>query len=511
MEAQTINAASCSESAVSSALSSIKTDGTVVVVPSGDCVWSTSLNYIQTNSFTLQGAGAIMPSGGSDSTIIEDAVNHGGADPPLLEVQTIPGKTFRLTGIAFKTNSGNTSTPTYNGAVRVNGSSTSVRVDHNHFNQIYLNFQGCANGVVDHNQFDAGFPEENQERFGGGSCNGDTSGDGNGSWAEASNFGSSQFMYVENNSFQMVPTTSTYDSVAFDCNAGGRIAFRYNTLGYHVALQSHGTGGGVDNRGCRALEIYNNTATFSSNPTADNFSMLVQLEAGSSLWWGNTMTGFITFIEADVVRANNTTYAQAATPSGWGYCGTSFGPSNWDQNSSSNGHLCLDSVGAGQGDLLTGTFPNKVDSVTGTVTWPHQVSDPVYVWNNTYNAVPQESRDAFWSNYPTPAVVSENKDYYLQLPNQGESVTFNGSAGIGQGTLAARPSSCTPGVGYWATDQGSWNQSGSGGQGELFVCTSTNTWTLHYTPYTYPHPLTGAGSAPVAPAAPTAVKGVVVN
>jgi len=49
-------------------------------------------------------------------------------------------------------------------------------------------------------------------------------------------------------------------------------------------------------------------------------------------------------------------------------------------------------------------------------------------------------------------------------------------------------------VGYWATDQGSWNQSGSGGQGVLYKCTATNTWTLYYTPYTYPHPLQGGST-----------------
>jgi hypothetical protein len=57
-------------------------------------------------------------------------------------------------------------------------------------------------------------------------------------------------------------------------------------------------------------------------------------------------------------------------------------------------------------------------------------------------------------------------------------------------------------VGYWATDQGSWNQSGSGGQGVLYTCTATNVWALTYTPYTYPHPLTqgqGGGDPPGSP------------
>ncbi len=83
---------------------------------------------------------------------------------------------------------------------------------------------------------------------------------------------------------------------------------------------------------------------------------------------------------------------------------------------------------------------------------------------------------------------------------------FNGTTGTGWGTRANRPTTCTfnsmtgVGVAYWSTDQGSWNTSGSGGQGVLDKCTATNTWTnAVYVPYDYPNPLatvTGGSCTP---------------
>jgi len=203
------------------------------------------------------------------------------------------------------------------------------------------------------------------------------------------------------------------------------------------------------------------------------------------LWWGNTITGFVQFIHEDTVRTKSATYTQTPPPNGWGYCGSSFNgtPSPWDGNTNSTGYPCIDQVGRGKGDLLTGKqWPNLVNSLTGKITWPHQASEPVYVWNNTFNRVGYTS-DAYWANADSVAV--ENRDYYLQLPNFKEPASFNGTAGIGQGLLSARPRTCTPVVGYWATDTNT-----------LYTCTVTNTWSNFYTPYTHPHPLVGSSGAP---------------
>jgi hypothetical protein len=96
------------------------------------------------------------------------------------------------------------------------------------------------------------------------------------------------------------------------------------------------------------------------------------------------------------------------------------------------------------------------------------------------------------------AYMKSDREWYDQVGGVQTNATtpFNGTTGTGFGTLANRPTTCTAGVGYWATDQGSWNSSSSnpygvqqnGADGVLYKCTATDTWTLYYTPYEYPHP-----------------------
>ena len=52
----------------------------------------------------------------------------------------------------------------------------------------------------------------------------------------------------------------------------------------------------------------------------------------------------------------------------------------------------------------------------------------------------------------------------------------------------------TTGVASWKTNEGNWDSIQAGADGVLYKCTSTNTWTLYYTPYTYPHPLQGVAA-----------------
>jgi hypothetical protein len=97
--------------------------------------------------------------------------------------------------------------------------------------------------------------------------------------------------------------------------------------------------------------------------------------------------------------------------------------------------------------------------------------------------------------------IKANRDYFVR------AASFNGSTGVGVGTKAAMPATCTQNVAYWATDEGEWNSENPGPDGQLYKCTATNTWTLYYRPYAYPHPWqSGAGTPPAPLPAPGNVR-----
>jgi hypothetical protein len=402
---------------------------------------------------------------------------------------------------------------------------------------------GQIYGVVDHCVFDERARALTFQVYHDG-WGGHTHGDG--SWADNTYFGSEKFLFIEDNTFR---NAKGYKSNGIDSYAGGRYVARHNYL-VDTPIGGHGTETSGRFRGVRAIESYNNTFVWSLvDPRG-------QLRSGTMLQFNNVLTGRI---RPDSKSTHLTCYRQfrpfpfwgaasgnnrldlndshglyasgkhtgennsatlVVANAGWkvnqwvGYSVTNttqmantrkgaFHPSSYITANTNdtitfignamgspmtfnNGDgyeiykllAALDQPGRGKGNLLAGKDP----VVTGS--WPHQVLEPVYAWGNTYSNSRQLD---VASQYPT---IQENRDFYNQ------KTPFDGTAGVGVGKLVDRPKTCTAGVAYWATDQGKWDSTHDGPDGQLYVCSERDTWSLYYRPYMYPHPLVSGTSVP---------------
>lgn len=476
----------------------------VVNVPSGTGTWTSgtggTLNYTVpagVTSLTIQGNTTVNCTGSAgtssyactatDNTNIVDSYNASGGSLLSINVGTAA---FRMTGISFlggTITSGNTKP---NGFLLLSGTSSSVRIDHMHFNTNSYSIAQAGGGmtiftnlygVVDHSLFDLNGQNNGVRDYAGSADFGDAN------WAAATQLGTANFMYAENDVFN--------GGAANDCDEGGKVVVRYSTIiavpstGDTGLWQTHAMGQGQQrSRGCRAIEIYHN---YILNPTPGTPQFTAgDCNSGTGVTWANTLsTGYSFDLACQQYREIATGHTQTAPPNGIGYCGngSTGSTSAWDANSNpATGYPCIDQTGRGQGDLLNGLdFPSALNTATSSISWPHNLLEPWYIWNET---------NAGGSILTLPTYndvqVVNNQDVFAPAGS------FTGATGTGFGLLSARPATCTPGPGgtygtgitgspgvaYFATDANS-------GNGELYVCTATNTWTPYYQPYTYPHPL----------------------
>jgi hypothetical protein len=115
---------------------------------------------------------------------------------------------------------------------------------------------------------------------------------------------------------------------------------------------------------------------------------------------------------------------------------------------------CIDQPARSGGVYISGdssetTSPTPVGPINETL-------DPIYEFDDTATG-----------SFGGPAIYTQtmklliNRDYYQESVNQAAqsnpTIPFNGTSGNGHGTLANMPTTCTTGVGYWATDQGNWS------------------------------------------------------
>ena len=193
---------------------------------------------------------------------------------------------------------------------------------------------------------------------------------------------------------------------------------------------------------------------------------------------------------------------------------------------------CLDQGGGRGAGFLYSGFPNPPNTTQQVPA--AQVASPAYDWANPV------SNSSLLRAYvfALTARVVQNRDWFQDAVSQlgsqtansctgGTCTPFNGTVtpasttvGVGYGVTANRPSTCTTGTGYWATDDTTtgaqtWNVNHraipgipstvpSSTNGALYIC-GAGGWpaSASYIPYTYPHPLVGSGSGPAPPPSPT--------
>src|SRR5438477_6004788 len=161
-------------------------NGDTITLPSGTFTWTTRVTI--TKAITLQGAGA-------GQTIVRDGMQSG----QLILWTLVEGFPSRVTGINFQDGGRTQFANAPVGVLHVDGSNTNgttIRFDHNtcdlHGGLVF----DTALGVIDHNTIDANkgtvYPYASH-------WNGTNLGDG--SWAAPTAFGSSQFLFIEDNIF----------------------------------------------------------------------------------------------------------------------------------------------------------------------------------------------------------------------------------------------------------------------------------------------------------------------
>lgn len=230
-----------------------------------------------------------------------------------------------------------------------------------------------AFGVIDHCIF--------QESDGGvyvqdPGIAGDSYGDG--SWITADNWGTTNFMYLEDDSFYGIGQVGAMDGCA-----GARWVFRHNYVDNDI-LVAHGTDSTGRARGTRAVEVYDNTFTCPGG-WAETF----ELRSGTAVIFSNTCTGY----NGNIVTLKNFRSPSCGVSGTYPPWGTCTGSDPYDGNTDANGYPAVDQCGRGVGDLMADNSPGSgipIDTVSGTETWPNEVSDPIYQWANSNNGTPAQ-------------------------------------------------------------------------------------------------------------------------
>jgi hypothetical protein len=378
-QAATVSAASCSSSNVQSAINSAAT-GDVVVVPAGNCSWSSTVNW-SGRGITLQGAGVNLTNI-TDNGTSGAALSIGGASASAF---------VTVTGFTFIKSSDHV-----NGIVQISGSQDSVGFRFHH-NRILIATAGSRGigvesvyGVIDHVTFDVTAPGGSIQSVAVWGSN-DGSDGGFTPWMRPLTLGTNKAVYIEDSTFNY----SSQDEDSVDAYGGARLVIRHTTFN-NITVGFHGMDSG-DRRSVFSYEIYENTFTNNSPLTLRGAT----LRGGTGVIYSNTYGGAHGSwydVTAMVYRAcpplDSSTW-QVCNGTQWQLGSTNFSAQG-SRTASTNGgvkfcsndkdKLCTSDSACGTGGTCsafldgsgTGAYPcrDQVGRTNG------QQAAPLYVWNN---------------------------------------------------------------------------------------------------------------------------------
>ena len=453
-------------------------DGDTITVPAGTFPWTTGVRI--SKAITLQGAGV-------GQTIVRDGVQSS----QLINWQLSPNGVARITGIEFQ-DGGRVNVGTApGGIIHITGSNTNgsqFRFDHNKWTDLYGYFvTDTVIGVIDHNTVLVGQRVSEWIYPYGNLWNGAVFGDG--SWAAPANWGSSQFLFIEDNVF--TDSNTVFEGQLTDAFNGARFVVRHNTI-TNLVVGNHGTETPGRGRSGRAEEVYNNT--FDCNHVN---RFVANARGGTMLFHHNTITN------CGGAGASNPTLTSVRMLGPFSPWGGADGTNGWDQNNFGN-PFYSGTLTAVSGNTVTINGAGWPTNRWIGYTLKRNAGGFSYIQSNTSNTI-TFANDLF-GNHPPYAIGN-----VIVINKVDQSLD---QAGAGQGTLISSGNPTPPpGFNQVAEPCYSWNNMNDGSPFNNFdpgtaniqqgIHYFNNTIPTGYTPYTYPHPLVTGAPTPTPTPAPT--------